>query len=140
MQENTSRPFTAASFNKFLQEQKLMASRCSRCSSLFLPPRAICPHCQGREMTWAELSGRGKLAAFTSIYIGPSWMNSLGFGRQRPYLSGVVELEEGVKISARILGLEAGQPEKIRIGLPLSVAFEEQVSGETKKTVLAFTA
>ena len=30
-----------------------------------------------------------------------------GYGRDNPYLAGVVELDEGVKISAQILGADA---------------------------------
>ena len=35
-------PFTVASFNQFLNEKKLMASRCPQCDALYLPPRALC--------------------------------------------------------------------------------------------------
>ena len=34
-----------------------------------------------------------------------------GYGRDKPYVSGVVELDEGVKISARIIGVDATKPE-----------------------------
>jgi len=138
MSEQPQRPFTAASFNQFLEEDKLMGSRCTECEGLYLPPRALCPQCHSQNLEWVEMGGRGKLAAFTSIYIAPTAMNALGFGRSHPYLTGVVELNEGVKISARLLGLDAQKPEEIQIGTPMQVAFLRQGEGENQKTVLAF--
>ncbi len=105
-----------------------------------LAPRAICPACHGDRLEWAETSGRGKLAAFTSIYVAPSAMVAAGYTRENPYVSGVVELEEGVKISARILGVDARNPASIQVGAPLTVDFVEQGEGEAKKTYLAFRA
>jgi uncharacterized OB-fold protein len=65
-------------------------------------------------------------------------MIAAGFGRENPYLAGVVELEEGVKISAQILGLDAKKPDQVKIGTPLKVEFVERGEGETKQTALAF--
>lgn len=136
----TERPFTSASFETYLDEKKLMGSHCTACNMDFLPPHAICPNCHGDQLTWIELSGKGKLAAFTSIFIAPTAMIEAGYGRERPYLAGVVELEEGVKISAQILGLDATKPEEVRIGTALEAEFVERGEGEKKKTFLAFRA
>jgi uncharacterized OB-fold protein len=134
----TERPFTVASFNQYLGEKKLMATRCATCGTLHLPPRPICPKCHGETLEWVETSGRGRLAAFTSIYIGLTAMNAEGYSRDNPYCSGIVELEEGVKISARVLGVDAKNPASIQIGAPLAVEFVERGEGEEKKTALAF--
>ncbi len=129
-------PFTVASFNQFLNQKRLMASRCTGCGQLHLPPRAICPTCFGDQLEWVELPGRGKLAAFTVIYVGPTSMNNAGYSRENPYVSGVVELEEGVKISGQILGVDGQHPETIQIGLPVTVDFIQR--GE--QNYLAFAA
>jgi len=91
-------------------------------------------------MEWAEMKGKGKLAAFTTIAIAPTLMLEEGYGRDNPYCTGVVELEEGPKISARILGVDAKKPEEIKIGTPLAVDFVERGEGEGKRTFLAFRA
>jgi uncharacterized OB-fold protein len=85
-----------------------------------------------------ELTGKGKLVAFTSIHIAPTFMVEQGFDQQNPYCCGIVETEEGAKISARILGVDAQNPETIRIGTPLTVEFLEVGEGEEKNTFLAF--
>ena len=132
------RPFTATSFYEYLNEKKLMGTRCPTCDEIFLPPRALCPHCYSDQLEWMEFGGKGKLVAVTSIYIAPTAMIEAGYGRNNPYLVGVVELAEGVKISGQILGLDASKPEDVKIGTPLKVAFVERGEGEEKKTALAF--
>lgn len=142
MSEETTvlRPFSAAAFDQYLAEHKLMASHCTKCSAMYIPPRAICPKCQNEELEWVETSGKGKLAAFTVILSGPTFMIEQGFDRKNPYISGIVELEEGTRISARITGIDPTKPTEIKIGTPLSVDFVEFGEGEKKKTYLAFKA
>jgi uncharacterized OB-fold protein len=89
-------------------------------------------------MEWVEMSGKGRLTAFTSVFIGPTFMNEAGFGRENPYLTGIVQLDEGVKISARLLGMDARHPESIQIGIPLEVEIIGQGEGDERKAVLAF--
>ncbi len=115
-----------------------MGSKCQRCGALFSPPRPICVKCHSKEMKWVEMKGKGKLAAFTAIKVAPTIMMQEGYGRDNPYCSGIVELEEGVKISARILGVDAQHPEKIAVGTPLSVEFLHRGEGENRVTFLAF--
>jgi uncharacterized OB-fold protein len=138
--ETTARPFSAVAFDHYITERKLMATYCKKCGGIYVPPRAICPKCQSEELEWLETSGKGKLAAFTVIYSGPTFMVEQGFDRRNPYISGIVELEEGTCISARITGLDVSKPAEIQIGTPLTVDFIEFGEGEAKKTYLAFKA
>lgn len=138
MTESIERPFTSASFDQFLAERKLMASRCNDCGSLSLPPRAICSKCHGENLAWTETSGKGKLIGFTIVSIAPTFMIQQGFGRDNPYVSGIVELDEGEKISARILGVDPTRPESIKIGSRLDVDFIDVGENENKKVYLAF--
>jgi uncharacterized protein len=131
-------PFTAYSFQQFLNDEHLMASICKKCQEVYLPVRAICPKCGQSDLEWIELSGKGKLAAFTSVYIGPSFMNELGFGRDKPYLVGIVELEEGPRISARLLGLNPLDPASVKIGASLVFAPNMIGKGEHVRNQLAF--
>ena len=133
-----TRPFSAAAFNQYLAEGKLMAARCTQCGALYLPPRAICPACYQDGMEWVETSGRARLAAFTVIYVPPNAMAAQGFGRQKPYISGIVELEEGLKISVRIEGLDPLAPQSIQTGALLAVDFSEASADPTKPVTLTF--
>ncbi len=130
--------FTSASFYQYLAEHKLMGSRCPSCGGLHVPPRPLCPACQGEEMEWVEMSGSGTLLAFTTISIAPTAMIEAGYGKDNPYCTGIVLLEEGPTISAQILGVDVRQPAQIAIGTPLRVAFVERGEGDRRRTYLAF--
>jgi hypothetical protein len=143
----SDKPFTIDSFFSFFTEKKLMASRCEECGALWLPPRPVCLKCHGTEMEWAELEGRGKIVAFTVIGVGSMMMVNAGYGRDNPYCVGVVQLEEGPRISAQILGVDVAHPENIKIGTPVTVDFVERGTwhfvkevSDIKKPYLAFRA
>lgn len=130
--------FSDIYYEQFLNEEKLMGSRCKKCGALFLPPRSICVECHGNEMEWVEMKGEGRLAAFTCISVGPPFMIKEGYNREHPYCTGVVELSEGVKVVARLEGIDASKPETIRIGTPLIASFLHRGEGENLRTFLAF--
>ena len=115
-----------------------MGSKCERCGTLYAPPRPICIKCHASQMQWVEMKGRGKLAAFTCIAVGLPFMLEEGYDRKRPYISGVVELEEGVRVDARVEEIDGTKPEAIKIGAPLTVKFLHRGEGENLRTFLAF--
>jgi hypothetical protein len=129
---------TTAHFAQALREHKLIGSRSRSTGELFVPPRPFSPKNFQDDMELVELTGRGTLLAFTIVYVGTSAMVSAGYNRQNPYCVGVVQLAEGAKISAQILGVDVLHPEQIQIGMPLKATFIERGEGEAKKTFLAF--
>jgi uncharacterized OB-fold protein len=132
------REVNSASFYQFLTEKKLMASRCKKCQALYLPPHPICTKCHGNDMEWVEMKGKGKLATFTAIAVGQSRTIEEGHSRDNPYLVGIVELDEGPKVSGRILGIDVKKPENIEVGTPLTIEFTDQ--GEGRNCFVAFKA
>jgi uncharacterized OB-fold protein len=134
----TDQDITHIGFQKHLSEHRLMGTQCKSCGAKYLPPRPLCVNCYSDEIEWTEMPGEGKLAAFTTVHIAPTAMIAAGYGRDNPYCSGIVTLENGLSISAQILGLDVNQPQTIEIGVPLKVEFIERGEGNEKKTFLAF--
>jgi len=134
------RPFNDNSYEQFLKEEKIMGAKCKKCGALALPPRPICTSCFGTDMEWIQFRGVGKLVAFTSIVVAPPFMAKEGFGKNNPYVVGVVELQEGAKIVARITGVDAKKPAEIKVGTPLKVEFIHSGQGPDQKIYLAFRA
>ena len=132
--------FTHTAFEQFLSEHKLMGSHCKSCDTFFLPARPMCTKCFSEDMEWVEQPQNGRLRAFTIVYIAPTAMLEAGYGRKNPYISGIVELENGLSISAQILGLDPAKPEEIKIGTALKVEYITRGEDEAKKTFLAFRA
>jgi uncharacterized OB-fold protein len=118
--------FTAASYFSGLNEEKrLKGVRCRSCGTLSAVPRPVCVTCHGRDMEWHEFSGKGRLSTFTCISIVPVYMGQKGYGRDNPYCTGVVTLEEGPRVSARILGVDGRNPQDIKTGMDLVLDLEE---------------
>jgi hypothetical protein len=132
------RPFNDYSYEQFLKEGKIMGSLCKKCGAKALPPRPICVSCYGTQMEWIEFKGEGKLAAFTDIVVAPPFMVKEGFGKNNPYVVGVVELKEGVKIVARLIGIDAKKPDEIKVGSPWRAEFIKSGQGPEEKVYLAF--
>ena len=132
------RPFSDISYEQYLNEERLMGSRCKACGNHYVPPRSICADCYGADMEWIEMKGRGRLAAFTCINIPPPFMIAQGYHRKNPYCTGVVELDEGSRVDARIEGVDCAKPEEIKVGMPLKVKYLHRQDGDQKETYLAF--
>jgi len=132
------RPFTASSFREFLREKRLMAVRCVECGKVFLPPRPFCIACRKETVEWVPLQGSGRLVAFTMIAVGPTFMVEQGYDRENHYCSGIVELEEGLRVNALITGIDTSKPEQLKIGTTLNVEFLEVVGNNSDRTLLAF--
>jgi len=103
-----------ADFVKYLEEGKIMATRCSKCGRLYFPPRADCPEDLTTDMTWQRLSGKCKLLTYTTAHFAPT-----GFQDDLPYSIGLAECREGVKVYA-LLSKEISENE-IRIGMDLQL-------------------
>ena len=84
------------------------------------------------------MKGKGQLAAFCCIAVGPPAMVEQGYDRKNPYCNGVVELEEGTKVVARIEKVDGNKPETIKVGTPLTVKFLHRGEGDKVKSTLAF--
>lgn len=125
--------FTIQNYLDFIQNKKLMGSKCKDCGNLYAPVRKLCTKCNSLNMEWVELSGKGELAAFTSITVGTPYFIDLGYDRNKPYCFSVIKLEEGPMVSAQLVGVDESKPDLIKIGTPVKVKFlENEFKGETK--------
>ena len=125
--------FTIQSYLEFIQNKKLMGSKCKNCGELYVPVRKLCTKCNTADMEWQEMSGEGELAAFTSITVGTPYFIEKGYDRKRPYCFSVIKLKEGPMVSAQLVGVNEADPDNIKIGTPLKVTFlENEIKGETK--------
>jgi uncharacterized OB-fold protein len=107
-------------FYAFCSQKKLMGVKCEECGALYAIPKPLCLKCSSKKLSWVPFKGVGKLASYTIVHIPhPRFQN------EAPYILGVIELEESVKLLARIKNVK---PEDIKIGMPLKVDFEKSES------------
>ena len=102
-------------FVKYLEEGKIMATKCSKCGKLYFPPRADCPDDMSADVTWHRLSGRCKLLTYTTAFFAPT-----GFKEDLPYSIALAQFEEGVNVYAQ-LSKDISEKE-IRVGMDLQLA------------------
>ena len=94
-----------------LEQGKITGTKCKKCGVLFFPPRADCYQCLSSEMEWFEVSGTGKLAAYSKLQYGP-----IGFEGDLPYCIAVLDYGN-YKIFGRIAKELAD--EEIKIGMEM---------------------
>jgi uncharacterized OB-fold protein len=104
----------AVPFVEYLGQGKVMGTKCKKCGRNYFPPRMDCPYCIDSEVEWFEIAGKGKLLTFTQVHYGP-----LGFEEDAPYVLGIVQFPEGVRVLSRIS--KAINPDTIKIGMELKV-------------------
>ncbi len=133
------RAFNDVSFQQYLNEKRLMGSTCTSCGALFFPPRGYCIRCASFQMEWVELKGSGRISAFTCIFVGPPAMMEQGYNRKNPYCTGVVDLDEGPRTAARIVGVDAANPAQIHVGMSVRATFIQAGNDPDARVVLGFT-
>jgi len=118
--DDVSRPFWDG-----LKEGKLLVQRCAMCQRLQFPPDAACETCSSRELSFEQMSGRGKIFSFTETVSGARhpYFQSLA-----PYLVGMVQLDEqeGLVFASNFPGAQYAD---LAIGAPVTVEFQEIAEG-----------
>jgi uncharacterized OB-fold protein len=98
------------------QRGELLLQRCPKCETFQHKPRGICAACLSPDLEHVASSGRGHVHSFTTIA-----RNRLpAFKEACPYVVAFVELEEGPRLMANVVGVP---PEQVEIGLPVEVEF-----------------
>ena len=59
------------------------------------------------------------------VRVGTTSYEAKGYSRDNPYCWGVVQLDEGSRISALLLGADSSRPDSIKIEQPVEVVFPE---------------
>jgi uncharacterized protein len=93
-----SAPIVTA-FREGLARGELLIQQCSQCGRPNMYPRYACPFCQSERLGWQKSTGHGRLHSFTVLRAGAP----AGFENDLPYALGVVKLDEGVQLLARLL-------------------------------------
>lgn len=113
-----SDPVTAPFWDS-VNRRQLEIQRCEDCRSFVFYPRALCPSCGSRELTWTPVSGRGRIYSLTVVY-RPT--NS-AFKAESPYVVALVELEEGCRMMSNIIEVEP-DPAHVKIGMPVEIVYD----------------
>jgi uncharacterized protein len=119
----SERPFPVpdrdtAPFWEGARQGELRIQRCTVCRRHVFYPRAVCPHCMADSLEWVVSAGTATVYSFTVVH-----RTSEEFRAEAPFVVGLVELAEGVRMMARLDVAEAV------VGMPVRVVFN-RVSDE----------
>jgi uncharacterized OB-fold protein/acyl dehydratase len=108
------------------RQHRLLIQRCKQCGTLRHPPSPMCAECRSYEWDVVDASGRGTVYSFVVNHYPqvPAF--------DYPLAVGLMELEEGTRLVANVIGIDPGD---IRIGMPVEV---EWVDHDPDLTLPAF--
>jgi uncharacterized protein len=83
---------------------------CEGCKRDFIPPKYICPHCYSEELIEKKVSSLGQIYSYTTIYAAPERL-----AVEAPYHIVLVDLDEGPRVTARLVEGEPTINQKVRL-------------------------
>ncbi len=109
-------------FIGYLDEGKIMATKCKGCGNTYFPPRADCYNCLTSDMEWFEVTGTGKLLSYTKLEFGP-----VGFEDDLPYSIALLDYGE-YKVFGRLAN--DIQLEDVKIGMEMVAKVNTTKNGQ----------
>jgi uncharacterized OB-fold protein/acyl dehydratase len=94
------------------RKHELRVMRCKQCGSLHTPPIPRCSSCGAFDMDYRVASGRGRLYSYTIVH------HPQVPGFRYPLVVGLVELEEGVRMVADLVGVSR---DDVEVGMPVEL-------------------
>lgn len=100
----------------------LVVQRCSDCRRVIHPPTLRCPYDHSADLAWEEVSGRGRVEAWTENL--HTWFP----GFAAPYLIAFVALDEdpSARLLTNLVGVDRAE---VHNGMPVRVVFEHLDAG-----------
>ena len=123
----TGRGMTTREFFDGVRAGRLVVQRCGACGALAVPPKAVCPACEGTRWDRATLGGDGEIASYTVIRVAPGHLAA-----EAPYVIAVARMAEGVSLLGRLTGVSI---DTVSVGMPVRFA---GALGDTEPAVITF--
>ena len=102
---------TTQEFFDGVREGRLVVQRCTACGALYVPPKAVCPDCEGVSWDRAPLGGDGEVTSYTVIRVPPARLAA-----EAPYVVTVARMAEGVSLLGRLTGAPI---DAVHVGMPV---------------------
>jgi uncharacterized protein len=104
---------------------RLHANRCKACGRTYFPKAPFCFDCLAKEMDEVILSRQGKLYSYAMGRMASTHL-------QPPYMVGLVDLPEGVRVFAP---LELREDSTYRIGMDMEVYIDDLWQEEERRVI-----
>ena len=106
------------------KRHELLVQRCEKCHAYRFPPGLVCVKCLSTDAKWEKVSGKGEVYTFIIVRTAasPAWEEDV------PYVTAIVQLKEGVRMTTNIIGCK---PEDVKIGMKVEVVFDDVTKEDT---------
>ena len=93
---------------------RLRGTECRDCGKRVFPPVAVCPECLSENIDAFALAAEGTLYSWSTVHVAPkNW--------HVPYIAGYVDLPEGVRVFAHVVGANSDRLEiDMKVALTLA--------------------
>lgn len=98
---------------------ELRLQHCTTCDHVQFPPRRLCSNCLSEDVEWRQASGAGRVRSW-SLVTAPG---APGFEEEVPFVSALIELEEGPTMLSVIRNCAA---DAVDFDMPVQVIFEQR--------------
>lgn len=106
---------TAKYWREIPQRYRGEAVKSAKTGKVYFPPRLVEPGNGNRKFKPVKLTYDGTVLTWTVIRVAP-----MGFERQSPYALGIIELDDGARITAQIVDVPL---DGVKIGMKVRVEF-----------------
>jgi uncharacterized protein len=103
-------------WRNYSDRYKLKGYKCTGCGKTFFEKKGLCV-CGNLEFSEMIFSGKGKIVSFTKIHSGPEV-----FEEQAPYCVGIIDLEEGARLTGQIVDCDYNE---LKIGQEVEPVFRK---------------
>jgi uncharacterized OB-fold protein len=127
-ESSVSKPLPAVPYLKIPDEGDpyLEGYQCGDCGATYLGERNVCSKCGAREqMKTVTLPNSGKLYAYSIVHRSFP-------GIEVPYVSAVVDLDDGTAIKGNLINVEP-DPEAIAFDMPVEVVYQDALGRKDKE-------
>ncbi len=124
----SDKPLPAVSYLKIPDdgEPYLEGHKCGACGSTYLEARNVCSKCGARDqMTAYRLPTEGTLYSYSIVHRSFP-------GIEVPYISAIVDLEDGTAIKGNLINCEP-DPDKIAFDMPVEVVIQDALGRKDKE-------
>lgn len=124
----SNQPLPAVPYLKIPEDGQpyLEGHRCASCEATFLGERDVCSKCGARDqISTVTLPNSGKLYSYSIVYRSFP-------GIEVPYISAIVDLDDGTAIKGNLIGIEP-DPANIEFDMPVEVVFDDALGRKDRE-------
>jgi len=108
-------------FLKGLRDGKILATKCSKCRRVMVPPRAFCELCFKPTDEWVELRDTGTVETFSISYIDPD-----AKPLDEPEIVAVISIDGASPKMGILHKLGEVEPDKVYIGMKVRAVWKPE--------------